>query len=317
MGEKIKSPKLIEDEADGLNVRLFKSLAKWSYGAVREFASINDFRDSATVIAKSLNQQFSPQSLTNSEIRKAVKSVCKWTWKKFLGGEFRSDQQSKKSLILHLENYLPVKHREQLGQIYTSQIRVERTLEKIRNSIDELTRSGKPVNQSAVARHTGMTRMTVQRYWKTLTENDNQNDNEIELPSERELSSDAVVLFDSQVISPTVDRVIDWTGGLSNGSDSERDRMSVNCHWTNCHGTNCHGTFVHQLDCGLPVAIRETDLPLVGSKSEMGLTPHAPCGPSGLRPSPHGGITYGDTMHPQLYTPQGTLRDTKQHKDTG
>ena len=147
----VKEHKTVVDAtqiATGRNCTLMDNLRKWSYKAIRKFWNEPErFHDAAVQQAILLNQFPDHQhgNLEMAEVLGIVRSVVKWTGKRFTKEKFSHIQSAK------------TKHR------------APKTIERIHDAIAILTHDGLPITQIAVADIAGIHQSTISRYRFLLT----------------------------------------------------------------------------------------------------------------------------------------------------
>lgn len=80
----------------------------------------------------------------------------------------RRGADGKRRGIMGLDPSESLQARQQQGQSYSSQLKVNKTRGQIRTAIASLLDQGLPVSKSAVSRVTGLTRKTIQNQWSAV-----------------------------------------------------------------------------------------------------------------------------------------------------
>lgn len=99
--------------------------------------------------------------LEDREVRGIAKSVSKWTWQ-------RRDTIHYKERKLQLDESQPLATRQAIGAYHSHEVRKEASQQRIEKAIVELKAKGIKVTQKAVIESSGLTRRTIQKYWKLL-----------------------------------------------------------------------------------------------------------------------------------------------------
>lgn len=146
----------------GRNDELFEYLRKWAYPIVREFISEKSWSDAVHAQACEYNATFA-QGLPHKEVRNTANSIAKWTWK----NRFNFMQRTK---VLEFTNETPHERMSQ-GAKYTNEIRTQKTLKLIRESIIHLNQTGIPITPISVQVHSGLNIKTVRKYLKSAQKN--------------------------------------------------------------------------------------------------------------------------------------------------
>lgn len=158
------------EDADGRRNNLFQSGRYWAYRNLHRFNSQESLHQALTEELHQLNDSFAKGPETLATVRSTAKSISRYVWTRWECGLLNGKRRG----IMSLDPSESLQVRQQQGQSYSSQLKVNKTLDKIRTAIASLQDQGLPVNKSVVSRMTGMTRMTVQNYWSVVM-NDNEH----------------------------------------------------------------------------------------------------------------------------------------------
>jgi hypothetical protein len=162
----------------GRNCALFDDLRQYAYSFVKghkaSSGTFESFHANLFEYAQNLNKQFSTP-LPFSEIKSTVKSVAKWTWHKFTGnvetcnrGIMGFGQTRRENPELAALSAEEIKNRQQASAKRTHEIKRATTEEKIKTAIKALIAAKEALNNSAIARKSGLHRDTIIAFSKAF-----------------------------------------------------------------------------------------------------------------------------------------------------
>lgn len=160
----------IDSVSHSRHCMLFEQLRFFAYSIVnreREQGSYRSFMRKVEEYAFSKNnfrQHGFSMNLTVAQVKSTIKSVARWTW------DFYTGSADCNRGVMHLDKSLPLEERQRLAAQRTHQARQNSTQAKIRVACTELARKGKERTQSAIAAAAGLSRQTVAKYQKTITD---------------------------------------------------------------------------------------------------------------------------------------------------
>ncbi|MFZ3461448.1 replication initiation protein [Vibrio harveyi] len=154
-----------EDMSHSRNCTLFEELRLFAYSIVehaRENSHYEAFKSRLERYAEQQNN-FSTRGgfesdLSYSEVRATVKSVARWTWDKYTGGECANRG------IMKLPSSLTIEERQGLAARRTHGERKSSTAKKVLLAVQQLIKNQKKVTQLAIAELAKLSRQTVAKY---------------------------------------------------------------------------------------------------------------------------------------------------------
>jgi hypothetical protein len=150
------------DDSEGRNSGLFNELRLWAYRNhyVTESVSFDSWNEQVLTRAFALNTFGSP--LGASEVRSVAKSVARYVYYKYTPQAHRG-----RDLEL-ITNDMDITERQRLSAERTNAARKGATEAKVIWAIGQLTKDGKRITASSVARQAGIHRNSLTRYYSHL-----------------------------------------------------------------------------------------------------------------------------------------------------
>lgn len=147
---------------NGRNCTLFDSIRLWAYRAKQQYNDVQRFSSAIDIELDHLNEKLdNPLSLR--ELHGIGKSVSHWVWNSYHG-----NGHSVRRGICHADPTLELSLRQQQGQAFSSRVRVNQTLTKMRLAIESLRKQAVKLTKAAIAKVSGISRSTVYRHWSVF-----------------------------------------------------------------------------------------------------------------------------------------------------
>lgn len=164
----IYKPEIVETKesvyAPGRNSYIFEVTRQHAYKQKALCSSIEQLFKEVDNYAKIANGNLT-EPLDLNEIKHIVKSITKFTWNKYTGGD------GKNRGVLNLAAYghdLTLQDKQVIGANHTNKTQRENTEQLLNDCLVELQAQGKKATQKAVAELSGKSLKTVKRYWKQI-----------------------------------------------------------------------------------------------------------------------------------------------------
>lgn len=139
---------------------LFDVLRKWAYQSVGKFER-RDWHEEVLARAEKINETIN-SPLPISEVHSIAKSVAVWTQKHYHGKSLRVRSPWNSGVMGLSGQGLTRDEAMSLAALRTNQVRVEKSRSVIRNALA----LSPGASQSEIARVTGLSRVTVGKYWR-------------------------------------------------------------------------------------------------------------------------------------------------------
>ncbi|WP_261887455.1 replication initiation protein [Vibrio aerogenes] len=97
-------------------------------------------------------------NLPESEVHHTVKSIVNWTWNRYTGN--RDCNRG----VMNLESVIPLKAKQRLAARYSARTKSEKTLRRIKMTIQNIRQKGDKVTCTLIAKTLGISRQTVSKY---------------------------------------------------------------------------------------------------------------------------------------------------------
>lgn len=104
------------------------------------------------------------ENLKQSQVKATIKSVCRWTWDKYVG----SDRCN--TGVMQLNKDLSISDRQKLSAARTHNIKLNKTILKIKNAIQVLKVRKVKLTQVNIAHQAQLSRQTVSKYQELINE---------------------------------------------------------------------------------------------------------------------------------------------------
>ena len=161
---KISSIIPLEEAYEGIRQHtLFEHLRRFAYTEKEHHRSEDSFRIAVEHQAQLMNGLIA-DPLSDDTVYSTATAVAKWTWKNYTG--HRPDNRRRG--IMNLDSNLPIHVRQQMGQDFSAGVKIDRTDEKIVNTIITLHSKGLKLTKTNIARCAQVNRVTVYRHWPTV-----------------------------------------------------------------------------------------------------------------------------------------------------
>lgn len=144
--------------SSGRNVDLFNTSRVFAYALIKEDIDTINFKFKLLNKIKEENNNFSCP-MKNSEVMDIYKSITKYCLK-----NWNAIKHNKKEKKVKIEENMSNKEKLQLGQKYTSKVRVNKTQLEIEKALIEMKEKDIKINVSSVAKYTKKTRITINNY---------------------------------------------------------------------------------------------------------------------------------------------------------
>jgi hypothetical protein len=141
----------------GRNSDMFEKMRRWAYRNVHKYDNCVGFMHAMLKQSDAYNDDYNPP-LGMNEVNGILKSIEKYVW-------MRRDyfkQRYERKIGLNAE--LPLKTKQSLGAAYTSSVKSESTLAKIKAATLMITKAGNKATQKAISEATGLTTRTIRRH---------------------------------------------------------------------------------------------------------------------------------------------------------
>lgn len=144
--------------SSGRNVDLFNTSRVFAYALIKEDIDTINFKFKLLNKIKEENNNFS-NPMKNSEVMDIYKSIVKYCLK-----NWSAIKHNKKEKKVKIEENMSNKEKLQLGQKYTSKVRVNKTQLEIEKAILEMKEKGIKINITNLADYTKIHRNTIRNY---------------------------------------------------------------------------------------------------------------------------------------------------------
>lgn len=144
--------------SSGRNVDLFNTSRVFAYALIKEDIDTINFKFKLLNKIKEENNNFS-NPMKNSEVMDIYKSITKYCLK-----NWNAIKYNKKEKKVKIEENMSNKEKLQLGQKYTSKVRVNKTQLEIEKAILEMKEKGIKINITNLADYTKIHRNTIRNY---------------------------------------------------------------------------------------------------------------------------------------------------------
>lgn len=155
--------KKLDTEIGSRNVDIFNTLRLYAYSVVKSGNNASSLELMLTIEGKRLNSTIK-EPLSNKEIEKTIRSICKYCLK-----NERAIIQSKDKGVMELDKNLTIKKKQALGANYTNEQQINKTKLKIQKAVIDMKEQGLKINGSSVAKYTKIHRNTISKYKELLT----------------------------------------------------------------------------------------------------------------------------------------------------
>lgn len=145
--------------SNGRNVDLFNTCRKFAYQLIKEDIDTINFKFALLNKMKEENKKFS-DPLHTKEVIDTYKSIVKYCLKNWNVIK-QNNKQVKK---MELDSNMSLKEKLQLGQKYTSKVRVNKTELEIEKAILEMREKEIKINITNIAKYVGKNRKTISKY---------------------------------------------------------------------------------------------------------------------------------------------------------
>jgi hypothetical protein len=142
---------------------LFEHLRRFAYTEKEHHRSEDSFGIAVEHQAQLMNGLIA-DPLSDDTVYSTATAVAKWTWKNYTG--HRPDNRRRG--IMNLDSNLPIHVRQQMGQDFSAGVKIDRTDEKIVNTIITLHSKGLKLTKTNIAHRAQVNRVTVYRHWRTV-----------------------------------------------------------------------------------------------------------------------------------------------------
>lgn len=217
--KKVEKPKGADESR---NCWIFDTASPYAYGMKRTASSAEEIFQKILPICMDLN--FSLEApLSLNEVKGIAKSISRWTWKNYTGS---GNHYNVGAAARYINEEDTIRTKMQKGAYYSHKVRSTKAIKKLAETIQNAQQEGGSITKKGMARKSGLSLPTVQKYWDLA----HMGPNVIHITNgDRKLQNSSILkyIFGGETMPPSerdiqdkpADRIEDYTIKNANLSD--------------------------------------------------------------------------------------------------